>query len=460
MRKCIRLLSLILAAFMVFALLAACGQKSETSTGTVSTVDDQQTTKQEATAKPSEPVKLKFTSQIKATSPDCANLIKMAKEKLNVDLEFVDLGEKDYQDKLAINVLTGSSDIDLFYEVAPRFTKYVNSDVVIALDELAKQQGVDLAGKFGNNIVKFNDKVYLLPNVKDVWMTLYNKKIFDDAGVPYPTAEGWTWSKYIETAKKLTNTEKGIWGSSMSIDWDSYKYMTAHQKGIADYKADGTSNFDDPNFAEALKFLKDLSDVDKVQPDLLTYMSKKIPYDAFTSGKYAMSVNGGWTSTFVSDKKTYPRDWKYGILPMPYPDGGAPTSLSVIGGYAVTKNSKNPEMAFKVAEYFAENEFSFNPKRQPTRVDLSKDDLTKYVTDNFIKGFEDDGVTADDYINAWFSPNAKLVNEKVFGKGDAVINKLFIDEGQLYMLGKKSLEDTMKTIKEKADKAIADDSKK
>jgi len=405
------------------------------------------------------PVKLRFTTLTRSDAPEVRSLIKLAKEKLNYDLEFVDLGEQRYMEKLSIMLLSGTSDLDIFYEVVPRFVKYVDAGVVMPLDDLAKKDGLDPHAKFGNNLPSFDDgKTYMLPNTKDVWMTLYNKRIFDEAGVPYPEAEGWTWSKYIETAKKLNNPEKGIFGSSMVLEWDSYKYMIAHQMGVPDYKANGESNFDHPAFAEALKFLKDLSDVHKIQPDMLTYMSKKIPYDAWTNGNYGMHVDGGWTSWFVTDKETFPRDWKYGILPMPYPDGYPPSSLSVIGGYAVPKTTKNPEAAFKLARLFAEYEYTVNEKRPPTRVDLSEEEIANYIHDAYIVGNEADGVTVDDYMKAWFDPERKLVNEKVIGKGASVINQLFIDQGQLYMLGKQSLEETMKIIKEKADKAIAEDS--
>lgn len=455
-------LSIFLVVMLTFGILVACGQTSDTDAPPTegpdtTTPEPDESTPEPDEESPAEAVKLKFTAPYNANEAAIGSLIQMAKEELNVDLEFIELSKDQYPDILAINILSGSSDLDLFYDVIPRLQKFVVADSILPLDDLAANAGVDLETKYGPKLVKILGKPYLAPNTQDIWLTIYNKKIFDDAGVPYPSEDGWTWEKYIETAKLLTNAEEGIYGSSMVIDWDSYKYMYAHQKGAKDYKEDGTSNFDDPLFAESLKFLKDLSDEHGVQIGMLDYMSKKIAWDHFATGNYAMHINGGWATVFVNDLETYPRDWKYGVLPLPYPEGQPRTSLAVIGGYAVVKGSKDPDAAFKVADLFAEKQYSVDSIRQPTTSDITTADLEAYILGTIEPFIESDGVTVEDYMNAWYNPDITLINEKVVGTADSYINQLFIEEGELYLLGKQDIETTMKNIKEKADKAIAEE---
>ncbi|MCX7709865.1 MAG: extracellular solute-binding protein [Clostridia bacterium] len=464
MKKARKILCLVVACLMALSLLAACGKTtvSEEKQASTQKADDKSSTQKEAdTAKPSGPVKLKFTFPKPVDNPAMKEYIKYAKEKLNYDIEFVDINPvaQEYDKKLSISMMAGDAPADVFYYYAAILDKYIAADTVLPLNDIAQKANVNLQTKYGTGLTVKDNKVYGLPQTRDIWVTLYNKKIFDDAGVPYPTAEGWTWSKYIETAKKLTNPSKGIYGSFMNLDWDSFQYMTAHQKGIPDYKADGTSNFDDPAFIEALKFAHDLAGKEKIQPSILTLKSKQLPWDSFGTGKYAMTVNGGWSTCFVMDKKTYPRDWKYGVLPMPYPDGSKPASSMVIGGLAVAKGTKNAEAAFKLAELFASDSFKFDTERMPTRLDMSKDEINSYITTNFIKGHEDDGVTVEDYIKCWFNPEITLTPEKVNGPGASVINSTFISEGELYGIGKKSAEDAMKNVKQKADTAIAEEKK-
>lgn len=55
-------------------------------------------------------------------------------------------------------------------------------------------------------------EVYMLPYRNSVWTVYYNKNIFEEMGVPYPSGE-WTWEEYAELAVQLTDPEKGRYGS-------------------------------------------------------------------------------------------------------------------------------------------------------------------------------------------------------------------------------------------------------
>ncbi len=42
---------------------------------------------------------------------------------------------------------------------------------------------------------------------------VYNRKLFRQAGVPYPKA-GWTWDDFVRTARLLTDPRRGTFGTS------------------------------------------------------------------------------------------------------------------------------------------------------------------------------------------------------------------------------------------------------
>ncbi|HBG12725.1 MAG TPA: ABC transporter substrate-binding protein, partial [Clostridium sp.] len=99
------------------------------------------------------------------------------------------------------------------------------------------------------------------------------------------------------------------------------------QKGVSPYKADGTANFDDPAYADAMKWFYSLGNELKIQPNCLDLASGTYPYNSFmVNGNIGMYVYGGWVASALSDKEKYPRDWELGILPMPYPEGSEPSS--------------------------------------------------------------------------------------------------------------------------------------
>ncbi len=61
--------------------------------------------------------------------------------------------------------------------------------------------------------VTLNGKVRAAPAVLDTLCVVYNRKLFRQAGVPYPKP-GWTWDDFIRTARLLTDPSRGTFGTS------------------------------------------------------------------------------------------------------------------------------------------------------------------------------------------------------------------------------------------------------
>lgn len=447
MKKIKKSLALILAGIALCSTLAGCGGR-DAPTPTKGSGD-----------KPYDGITLKYAvSETAAKGAEMTDLLNLVKEKTGITIEFTivpntNAGEVD---KSLVSLMAGD-ELDILYGTDAKLKTYYNAGVLSPLDDLAVNAGYDMQKKFGENLATYDDKkAYGLPAFSDIWLTFYNKKIFDDAGVPYPTAENWTWEKYIETAKKLTDTSKGIFGSFM-LDYDNYNYMYAFQNGFEAYKPDGkSSNFDDPKFADSLKWFYGLGTNEKIQPDSVTYAAGTYPWNSFVAGgKMGMFVCGGWVASMLPNLDKYPRDWECGILPMPYPEGQAPSTLSVTGCYAVPTTSKKKEAAFAAIACIAENQYSLGYGRVPARVDLSDEEITKYIEEKLAPTFANDKITVSDFKAAWFDPNRKMISEKVIGAADTTIGQVIIEEAQLYGSGSKSLENVVGSIKKRSDEAIS-----
>ena len=200
-----------------------------------------------------------------------------------------------------------------------------------------------------------NGTVYWLPDSVTMNIIYYNKKIFDDAKVPYPTGK-WSWDDYVGIAKKLTSGDAGIYGSLMELDWEYYNYILANQQKVSAYKPDGTSNFDHPSWKASIKWLGELSTVHKIQPSLPEFKAKKLQYDSFMSGKFGMEMIGTWFLDIASQYDKYPRDWKIGVCAPPANPNGL-NVLSAGGGWGINKNSAHPKEAFKFMTFVCENEY-------------------------------------------------------------------------------------------------------
>lgn len=454
-----KMVCLLAAVIMIAGIFAGCGKAAGPTEKTAAIVASTQADTKPADTKPvdTKPVldknySVKYAVPASSAEGDSVKKLITIANNAGLKIELIPIPGtgQDFFNKLNVSLMSGD-EIDLF-DSNPLFTyNFSKAKLLTELDDIAVKNGVDLNKTFGINLVKQDGKVLGIPTGKDQWITLFNKKIFDDAKVPYPTADGWTWSKYIETAKKITNTAKGIYGSYM-LDYDSFNYMIAAQKKIPAYKADGTSNFDDPEYKYALKFFYDLGNVEKIQPDFLTFKSKKLQWDDFARGKYGMFVCGSWSMGLMSDTKSWPRDWKFGVLPMPSLDNGSRTALSIIGQIVVPSTTKHPNEAFMAAYAMASNYHKLY-NGQITNVTLSQEDKDDWYKNVLVK-FNNE-ITSDEY-NAAFK-DIEPVSEKIIGKGANGIAQAFLSEGEAYGVGQKSLDDAVKAIKEKADAAIAAD---
>ena len=443
-----------LAAMLTLG-LAACGseEKSEETAQT-----------DEADGElPFEGVTLKWaTTDNAATGEEAQEMVELIKEKTGIEIEWsiTPTSKAGEMDKVLVSLMAGD-DIDIISRTPLQLEEFYNAGVLEPLDELAAAADYDMEGIYGENLTIFGDEelTYGMPAYRDIWLTYYNKKIFDDAGIPYPSAEDWTWEKYVETAKQLTDASKGIYGSFIGDD-PAVMYMWASQSGVSGYKEDGTANFDDPIFRENMEWFGTLGNDLKIQPSSLDQASGTHPYNEFlTNGNIGMWVNGGWVASTLADQTKYPRDWEAGILPMPYPEGEEPSSLSINSCYAIPTTSTNKEAAFAAISVLCENQYLLGHGRVPAK-NMTNEEAMTYVEEQLVPIFEHDNITAEEIMTGWFDPDRNYVSEKIMGTADTVIGQIFTEEGQLYLQGQQSLDDTMTHIQDRANEAIAEASEK
>ena len=445
-----------LAATMAFSAVG-CAKSDNTgaSAGSTDSKTTAETTEKTDSDKPFDGVTVKWAlTDNAATATETKEMIELIKEKTGINVEFfiTPTSKAGEMDKVLVSLMAGE-EMDIVNRTPLQLEEFHKAAVLEPIDELAKADGYDMTALYGDKVVTFEDQSYAIPAEKDIWLTYYNKKIFDEANVPYPTADGWTWEKYVETAQKLNNPDKNVWGSFMSDDV-ACNYMLATQNGVSAYKADGTANFDDPAFADAMKWFFGLGNDLKIQPNSLDLASGTYPYNSFmVNGNIGMYVYGGWVASALSDKVKYPRDWELGIRPMLYPEGTDPSSLTITNCYAIPKTSKNKDAAFEAIKTICENKYTLGYGRVPAKI-LTEDEAKTYIESSLLPKFKDDNLTVEDFMAGWFDNSRAYLNEKIMGTADTTIGQIYTEEGQLYGQGQKPLEDTMKSIQDRANEAI------
>ena len=402
-----------------------------------------------------EKVQLKWAVKAsEAGRQEFQKMAELAEKECNVQIEIIPLPDPEAGEasKLLISLMSGD-EFDIVEDAYANMKQFYEAGVIAEIEPLAKTAHYDIAKIFGDYPAKFDSKIYGLPAFVDKAITIYNKDLFDQANIPYPDPDTWTWEQFIEIGKRITDKNKNIWGA-FNPAWVHYNYMYAMQKGFEHYKKDGMSNYDDPLFKEGVQWYYALGNTENVQPSYLVQKSKQMPIDYFTTGKVGMSVCGGWTTNWLIDTNKYPRTWKAGILPMPHPASEKKSVSVVISNVWIPSTSKNKQRAFEVVKLFAEKQYTLGYSRIPARIDLSDDEIQTYIKNELLPPLQADGISVEDIQKAWFDPAVVIFDEKPTGTASTEIRNLTADECGLYGIGEQSLDDTVKHIKEKADTAI------
>ncbi|MGI3783339.1 MAG: ABC transporter substrate-binding protein [Janthinobacterium lividum] len=210
------------------------------------------------------------------------------------------------------------------------------SDVLLPLDDLAAKAGTKL-DEFDPTALegmKVDGKLYALPYDTGPVVMLYNKDLFDEAGVPEPRP-GWTAAEFEADGEKLKAKNKELFATSVE-DLFLESQILAYNGGRV-IKADGTLDATDAAFAQGLDW-----DASLVSKGYATQASADGSADdnAFVNGKVATYVDGPWSLLGTKAKAKF----HLGVTSLPA--GSTPTTFSAGSGFGVSKKCQYPDQAF------------------------------------------------------------------------------------------------------------------
>jgi multiple sugar transport system substrate-binding protein len=246
----------------------------------------------------------------------------------------------------------GGAAPDVFWMNGPNFQLYASNGVLAPISDQIKADGLDTSvyPKALVNLYSLNGKQFGLPKDFDTIGLWYNKTLFDNAGVKYPTAS-WTWKDFQSAAAKLTNKSKGIYGIPASLEGQQDFYNTILQAGGSVISADSKkSGYSDPATIAGLRFWTDL--IKNGSSPSLQQMTDTLPLQWFESGKAAMFYGGSWNVTEFKNN-AYTAD-KVNVAPMPI----GVKRAGVIHGLAnvISSKTSNAAAAWKFVKYLGSKE--------------------------------------------------------------------------------------------------------
>lgn len=246
----------------------------------------------------------------------------------------------------------GGSLPDVFWMHSNESQRYMSNDMLLDLtDKIADSDLIDPANYPEDiwGLYTYDEKYYAVPKDVDTIALWYNKAMFDEAGLAYPTAD-WTWDDVTEAAKKLTKEDGSQYGLAVRNDNNQAGYYNlVYDNGGHIINEDKTkSGWDDPKTIEAMEVLESWIK-DGVMPPIET-MSENGEDVLFQSGKVAMVLQGSWMVAAYRDNEYTAENCDVVELPKSATTGRRASVYNGLG-WAASANGKNTENAWKLIEY-------------------------------------------------------------------------------------------------------------
>ena len=303
MRK--KLISLLLTGVLTASLLAGCGSTDNSAASentaaaeeTASAEEDQEAVDLAGTETTEEAVEITYAN-FNASGGNEETLQKMYEafheEYPNITVNIETIGYDDYFTQMQTRVAGGTAP-DCYELNIENFAAYANKGV------LAELTGIDTSGYNATalNAFSVNGKQYGVPGNFSNVVLIYNKDLFDQAGVAYPT-DDWTWDDAMDACEKISALGDDIYGIYQPITFNEF-FKVAAQYGGGVLNADKTEFTinSEENLKAATMMISKITDTN-VQPTE-AQMGGMGDWDLFESGRLGMIPTGIWAFNTFAD---------------------------------------------------------------------------------------------------------------------------------------------------------------
>jgi multiple sugar transport system substrate-binding protein len=335
----------------------------------------------------------------------------------------------------------------VMYSSAPDFAQRVGAGILEPLDNYLKKDGINVKEEYKIDPV-LDGKYYALPGKMIEWFVMLNKDKLDEAKLPVPTE--WTWNDYSEYAKKLSKGDgtAKTYGSYFHT-WKEYATLALINDIENPYlvKADGTPYIDNPKVRFSLDLRNRMENTDKSSVPYFEIISQKMNYrDAYYSGKAVMLPTGNW----MVGELTLSGKFKTAFAPYPKFDAKDQNGYTEVGAdfIGVAASSKHKQEAYDFIKWYTTEGIM---TQGLFFSGWKKSDINKNV-EAILK-------TGKPEMTALIDKESLLNTLKVNKATKLIIpptyasqqEKEFLNQVELYLVGKQDLDKTIQTATSKMD---------
>lgn len=193
------------------------------------------------------------------------------------------------------------------------------------------------------NASRFDDKYWALPTGVRTLALMYNKTLFEQAGLSGPPK---TWDEFIEAAKATTIEQRGRFSqvgfaaSPEGQDHHLIREVLFRQWGVTPYTEDNRTVLygEDPRAVEALQFYTDL--LTKHRVGQLGFLDNY--REAFIAGRVGMIVEGSFALGAIEQNA---QGFEWGVAELPVrEEGGVQSTFGSFWTHGITRQATGDKL--------------------------------------------------------------------------------------------------------------------
>jgi multiple sugar transport system substrate-binding protein len=254
----------------------------------------------------------------------------------------------EYWTKLQTEVAGGTTP-DVVGMVSMYSQQYIRQGTLLSLNPFIEREPDVKVDDFWPAIMgayTWKNETFAFPYDLSTMLLMYNKKMFDEASVPYPATE-WTWEQFLDACTKMTKA--GQWGFLLpGFDWTIDAWLSTNKARFI--SEDGLKCLlDSAEAIETVQFLADLRNKSHVSPT--PGEAGDIPL--FETGKAGITWGNPEFVQVLTTRVGPPRQndkfaWDVALVPKKQQNGNGLAG----GSFAIGKSAKYTEEAWTFIKFY------------------------------------------------------------------------------------------------------------
>lgn len=363
----------------------------------------------------------------------------------NVTLDYTYCSGPDYPTKLQVWFSSGKAP-DVIRMSRDIFSPFASEDLFADLTPYLEASGSEGCWEESLlDIFDFDGELLSLPYMYSNYVIAYNKDIFDEANLEYPTAD-WTETEFVELAKTLTSGEGpektyGMWFGGWVCELVRALYGEPKMYDTENMVMQATNN---EKFKAAFQLLGDLHKDGYCSNEV----TKTTTTGGFVTGKYAMSI--AQTGDIASYQKQIGDNFKWDIVELPISetyDTRWNTNMR-LQGFGMSKTTEHPELAYDLIEYMTTN---YEVQKAVDEDGVGIPALTEYLESEEFKTNYGGGLA---YNKEAFVNMAKVGTSWEYAGIWADINDTLTSEFNAYIIGATDIDTALDNLQKKGEAVI------